>query len=1767
MSTSPNRRMFDAPNLDTSIDYELVIDERDLNAGARASFGRPAHADQHVDLRTRNYLVFNVESQKSCTTRERNGTYQNGTNSINTNFFSRNTMSSLTSSPMEIVAGPPDASPADSVDSSGFINIRPNNGTPLDRGAPASLVLENGVEIKGFSFGAETSAAGEVVFNTGMVGYPESLTDPSYTGQILVLTYPLIGNYGVPGDDEVDEHGLFKHFEGKQIYVKGIVVADYSFESSHYQSKRSLSTWLKKHNIPGMYGVDTRAITKMLRNEGAILGKIEMEKDGSIEFDDPNKRNLPAEVSCKEKIIYTPKHIDKPKCRIVAMDFGIKYNIIRYFVNVLGVELVRVPWDYDICKEIDNMDGLFLSNGPGDPSYCQTAIDHLRKFMQLPKTKPIFGICLGNQLLALAAGATTYKMKFGNRGMNQPCVDLRTLRCYITPQNHGFAVDSASLPADWSPFFVNGNDDSNEGIIHRVKPWFSVQFHPEACGGPTDTSFLFTQFIDTIMNSGSLPLSLMPYRRPQQGYKKVLVLGSGGLSIGQAGEFDYSGSQCIKALKEAGVESILINPNIATVQTSAGLADKVYFLPVTPQFVEEVIKKEEPDGIFCTFGGQTALNCAVQMFENGIFEKYGVTVLGTPISAIIMTEDREKFAEAVDKVGYKVAESKCCNSVEEAVAAADSIGYPVLVRAAFALGGLGSGFCANREEVITLTRVSFQKSSQVIVDKSLKGWKELEYEVVRDSLDNCITVCNMENFDPMGIHTGDSIVVAPSQTLTNAEYQRLRDCALKMIRHLGVIGECNIQYAVDPHSDQFRIIEVNARLSRSSALASKATGYPLAYVAAKLGLGHDLVHLRNAVTKSTTACFEPSLDYCVVKIPRWDLKKFVTVDKHVGSCMKSVGEIMAIGRTFEETMQKALRMVDEACTGFDGDRFDLEAKKGNVATLEEVKEELADPSPVRIFAVAKAFQYGLSVHDVHHLTKIDRWFLSKLYNVHSLQGILKSTSLLTLQQDNHLLETVKRHGFSDRQIAKLVTQGLLSSIRGPSAAATPSDGTTVPSTGNISSGNTSSDSVDGAAAAKKKRELKVHDSIDAYTSAGRQMMVDASSPRARQQQLVTEEDVRHLRFQKHIHPSIKQVDTVAGEFPAETNYLYLTYNGDEHDVHPIRTSVRSRKETLNFDRPGSPRFRMRTPSKPSPVNSGTDRFYMSGADFPSPNPTRVDLQYSDDFFNPMPRSTSSQAPPPGRTSSSTADKGSSVIVLGCGCYRIGSSVEFDWCCVQAVKTIHKAGRPAIVINCNPETVSTDYDESDRLYFDELSHETVLEIYHFESPYGLVISVGGQVPNNLAMGLVQSPLVNVRILGTSVAAIDSAENRFKFSQLCDKLQVDQPDWSEFSTYQEALAFCNRVDFPVLVRPSYVLSGAAMRVVDSAENLYEFLRSAAIVSRDYPVVISKYVENAKEVEFDGVGCDGAVVNYAISEHVENAGVHSGDATLLLPAQKLYVETHRRVKKVSTKIAKALSISGPFNIQFMCKDNEVKVIECNLRASRTFPFISKTFNINLIALATKVMLGQIVHPEKMHPMDLDYVGCKVPVFSFSRLKNSDPRLGVEMQSTGEVACYGMTKYEAYLKALVSSGLKLPEKNILVSVGHHASKMELLGVMPFLQEMGYQVYCTKGTFEFFKAEMQNFTGILVHKPHVKKTPNVTDLISQNKIDLLINVPDSMDSQGATDGFQMRRLAVDCNVPLFYDIKTSRLFIEALYKKWQREAAGKEFWGIQSWQGYTSLQ
>lgn len=1052
--------------------------------------------------------------------------------------------------------------------------------------------------------------------------------------------------------------------------------------------------------------------------------------------------------------------------------------------------------------------------------------------------------------------------------------------------------------------------------------------------------------------------------------KKVLVLGSGALKIGEAGEFDYSGSQALKALKEEGIETVLINPNIATVQTSEGSADKIYFLPITPYFVEKVIKKEKPDGILLAFGGQTALNCGVQLFEAGILEKYNVQVLGTPVQAIMDTEDRELFVKKLDQIDVKTIKSVAVDNLNDAITAAAELGYPIIVRAAYALGGLGSGFCDNEQELRALAEKSFAYSSQLLVEKSLKGWKEIEYEVVRDKYGNCMTVCNMENFDPLGIHTGESIVVAPSQTLTNSEFNKLRELAIRIVKHIGIVGECNVQYAFDPYSEDYRVIEVNARLSRSSALASKATGYPLAFVAAKLGLGYGLFELKNSVTKSTCAFFEPALDYVVVKIPRWDLGKFHGVSKEIGSSMKSVGEIMAIGRTFEEAMQKGLRMINVGMHGFVANK---------PLKIDNLNEALSNPTDKRVFCIEQAFIKGYSVDKIHDLTKIDRWFLQKLqYIFQCSKELEKYDDIKSLPID--LLRSAKQMGFSDFQIAKLVC---------------------------------------------KEPSL-----LDSTTQA-----------------------IRQIRKQNGIVPVVKQIDTLAAEYPAQTNYLYLTYNGTANDVHYL----------------------------------GDKR---------------------------------------------------SVIVLGSGAYRIGSSVEFDWCSVNALQTIRKEGYRSVMINYNPETVSTDYDMCDRLYFDELTYERVMDIIELENPHGVILSVGGQIPNNLAIRLDEA---KVNILGTTAKSIDNAEDRHKFSSMLDRIGVDQPRWKELSSIDDIKGFVSEVGFPVLVRPSYVLSGAAMNVCSNEQELVDFLQLAADVSKKHPVVVSEFIENAKEIELDAVANKGEIVMYAISEHVEFAGVHSGDATIQFPAQRLYIETVRRVKKIARQIAHELQISGPFNIQFLAKDNDIKVIECNLRASRSFPFVSKILKINFIDLATKVMLNIPVEKPNKNAFDLDYVGIKASQFSFSRLQKADPVLGVDMASTGEVGCIGSNFYDAMLKSMLSVGYRVPKKSVLFSTGPAKSKVELLEAARLLHSKGYQLYGTGGSQKFLVEN--GIPATQVYWPNENQHPNALEMIQNKEIDLVVNIPKNLTTNELNNGYKIRRASIDFNVPLLTNSRLASAFIQAFCK------------------------
>jgi carbamoyl-phosphate synthase large subunit len=1311
-----------------------------------------------------------------------------------------------------------------------------------------------------------------------------------------------------------------------------------------------------------------------------MKGKLVFPDGDDIEFINPDDENQIAKVSCSEVITY-----GEGNKKVVLVDCGVKHNIIRCLLK-RDTTVIRVPWDYDFNQL--EFDGLFISNGPGDPSYATPTVKNIQTYMETKK--PIFGICMGNQLLSVAGGAKTYKLKYGHRSHNQPVQLAGTQRAFITSQNHGFAVDNKSLSADWQPLFVNMNDGTNEGIRHKTNPWFSAQFHPEASSGPTDTEFLFDVFLNLLPSSSngggestsdfnvvsliekeidSRLVTKQEYKGCEKGeIKKVLVLGSGALKIGEAGEFDYSGSQALKALKEEGIETVLINPNIATVQTSEGIADKVYFLPVTPDFVERVIEKERPDGVFLSFGGQTALNCGVALFKEKVFEKYGVRVLGTPVQSIIDTEDREIFNKKLSEIDVKYIKSEAVTNYEDARRAANELGYPVIVRAAYALGGLGSGFCDNDAELKVIVDKAFSYSPQVLVEKSLKGWKEIEYEVVRDRYDNCITVCNMENFDPLGIHTGESIVVAPSQTLTNSEYHKLRELAIRIIRHIGIVGECNVQYAFDTESEDYRVIEVNARLSRSSALASKATGYPLAFVAAKLGLGYGLPELKNSVTKDTTAFFEPALDYIVCKIPRWDLGKFQGVSRQLGSSMKSVGEIMSIGRTFEEVIQKGIRMIGVGMHGFVANKDFY---------VEDLDKALNEPTDRRIFYLAQALDNGYSVDRLYELTKIDKWFLYKLERIKKIEKELSAYDSLN-ELPTELFKDAKIAGFSDFQITRLVTK-------------------------------CSKDEMDD--------QIKI---------------------------------TRANRKSRGILPVVKQIDTLAAEYPAQTNYLYLTYSG------------------------------------------------VAG-----------DMKYLGDHR--------------------------SVVVLGSGAYRIGSSVEFDWCGVNALMTIRKEGLRSVMINYNPETVSTDYDMCDRLYFDELSFERVMDIIELENPMGTIVSTGGQIPNNLAMKLADA---NVTILGTQAVDIDRAEDRHKFSSMLDELGIDQPRWKELSTFEDVNEFVKEVGFPVLVRPSYVLSGAAMNVCNDASQLENFLKLATEVSKKHPVVVSEFLERCKEIEIDAVAKNGEMLLYAISEHVEFAGVHSGDATTQFPPQKIYVETIRRIKKIAGEIARSLNISGPFNIQFLAKENYIKVIECNLRSSRSFPFVSKVLKLNFIELATKVMLGLPVEKPEKSAFDLDYVGIKASQFSFHRLQQADPVLGVDMASTGEVGCIGDDFHEAILKSLLSVGFRIPKKRILISSGEPKSKVELLDACALLQKKGYELYATRGSQRFLAENGIEATA--VNWPDEEGELNVKTMLSNKAFDLVINIPKNTTERELRNDYIIRRGAIDFNIPLLTNARLASAFITA---------------------------
>eukprot|EP00737_Agarophyton_chilense_P002643 gb/GEZJ01003025.1/.p1 GENE.gb/GEZJ01003025.1/~~gb/GEZJ01003025.1/.p1 ORF type:complete len:2296 (-),score=269.82 gb/GEZJ01003025.1/:643-7530(-) len=1495
---------------------------------------------------------------------------------------------------------------------------------------PAALLLASGHVFPGYSFGYERCVAGEAVFQTGMVGYPEALTDPSYAAQILVLTYPIVGNYGVPDMSAVDQNFIPLHAESKCIHAAALVVAEYSTNYSHWNATTSLSNWLIEQRVPAITGVDTRQLTKIIRRSGTLLARLVVNPMSSPlpPLSDPNARNLVAEVTVSEELYITGAGpVDAP--RILVLDCGVKNNQLRA-LRKRARSLLVVPWNATLPDFTAEYDAMFITNGPGDPAMLSVTVENIRQCIQDHPNRPIFGICLGHQLLARAAGFDTYKLKYGNRGHNQPCIDLSTGRCHITSQNHGFAVDDDpdKWPAGWFSTFLNANDGTNEGIAHKTLPFFSVQFHPEACAGPQDTEYLFDLFVNSAVEAKAAgktkplfdfsaaikrirerKLNESPHRFPLSStIKKVIVLGSGGLSIGQAGEFDYSGSQAIKALKSQSVRTVLINPNIATVQTSPGLADKVYYLPVTPDNVLKVAENERPDGILMTFGGQTALNCGVKLYNSGALEKLGIKVLGTPVEAILDTEDRHRFNSRLEEIGEPFADSRACKTIEHCLKAAEEVGYPVILRAAFALGGLGSGFADDAEQLAKLASRAFASSSQVLVERSMKGWKEIEYEVVRDAYDNCITVCNMENFDPLGIHTGDSIVVAPSQTLSDAEYHMLRNAAIRTVRHLGVIGECNIQYALNPQSMQYCIIEVNARLSRSSALASKATGYPLAFVAAQLALGIPLPEIRNSITKETSACFEPSLDYIVVKIPRWDLKKFTRVSRSLGSSMKSVGEVMAIGRTFEETLQKAVRMArDNYVFGFES------------GVVEYSEDLLKNPTDDRLLAIADGLAKGVSVERIHELTDIDNWFLCKLARISAFEAQLRNLGSI----DDDMLINAKQLGFSDRQVAKL---------------------------------------------------------LDA-----------------------TELAIRKQRLSSDIRPCVKQIDTVAAEFPAKTNYLYVTYS--------CMSALRSGQ------------------ALPSSYYEDSRRPNTSLSTSPATSPGLI--QSVADCF---------------RLQDDVSFNEHGIIVLGCGAYRIGSSVEFDCCAVSAIRTLRSQRARSVMINYNPETVSTDYDECDRLYFEELSFERVLDIYDVERSSGIIVSMGGQIANNIAMRLHRQ---SARILGTTPEMIDNAENRYKFSRMCDKNGVDQPRWKELSSLADAKAFGADVGYPVLVRPSYVLSGAAMNVAHKAEDLEAYLTEAATVSNDSPVVISKFILEAKEIEVDAVANKGELVMHVISEHIENAGVHSGDATLVLPPQDLAEITVRKVEEATAKVARALNVTGPMNIQFIAKNNSIKVIECNLRASRTFPFISKTIGLDLAKLATKVMLGKPVLPYPVDVSKIPFVGVKVAQFSFTRLLGADPILGVEMASTGEVACFGASREEAYMKGLIATSRHLPSKSVAVSIGTYKEKLEFLASAKRLKELGYNLIATPGTADFFQGHgVEANVAVWSNKNEYSESEvenTIERMLRDGRIEFFINIPSNNNyrrlASFESPGYKSRRAAVDFSIPLLTNIKCAKLFVKVL--------------------------
>lgn len=1362
------------------------------------------------------------------------------------------------------------------------------------------LQLSNGSVYSGKRFGADVNVSGEVVFSTSMIGYPESLTDPSYHKQLLCLTYPLIGNYGVPETERIDDDGLLKNIESSKPHIAGLLCAHYSEENSHYASVKSLSDWLSEHGIPGITCLDTRKLTLELQKTGSQTGRIvscitDLQTDPIV-----TEPVLASNVSTKYK--YTVN--EDGLMDVCLVDCGTKVNIIRHLVRQ-GCRVTVVPHDYRFQDE--GWDGVFLSNGPGDPRDCAETISNVKAHLEKPASCPLMGICLGHQIMALAAGMRIDKMKYGNRGYNQPVLCKSLNRTFITSQNHGYAVLDHSVHSPWEVWCVNKNDGSNEGIRHTTRPFCSVQFHPESRGGPHDTTFLFDDYARMCKS----------YRSDGERKKKIIVLGSGGLCIGQAGEFDYSGSQAIKKFKKLNYEVILVNPNIATNQTRKGFADKIYYLPVDKESVTRIIEQDKPDLICLSFGGQTALNCGIELHDSGVLHKHNVRVMGTSIDSIKKTEDRALFSSCMTAIGERTPKSCCATSVIGAVDGAAKIGYPVLVRAAFALGGLGSGFCNDEEELRTLVEGTFTKTSQVLIDEDLRGWKEVEYEVMRDKLGNSITVCNMENFDPLGVHTGDSIVVAPSQTLNNDEFNLLREASLKIANSLEIVGECNVQLTLDPFSSEYRVIEVNPRLSRSSALASKATGYPIASIAAELCLGQELHNVANPITGSTTANFEPSLDYTVVKFPKWDTAKFPGVNSRLGSAMQSVGEVMSIGRTFEEAFQKACRMAT-------GKEFEPWGTTSNA----DIVDGLKHPTPDRVRLIAHAFRMGYSVNEIFTLSKIDKWYLQNLHNIHRGAAKMELMAASGLEPSDDMLRELKELGFSDRRIGETMS--------------------------------------------------------------------------------IEESTIANLRRQYGIFPARKSIDTVAGEFNANSNYHYLTYHATEDESCEVKSG------------------------------KGT------------------------------------------------------VIVLGSGKYRIGSSVEFDYATVGCVRCLMSEGYRTIVVNYNPETMSTDFDETDNLYFEELSAESVEEIYIKENAIAVAVSFGGQEPNNIAKELEER---GVNLLGPTSEMIDLCEDREKYSSMLDELQIGQPKWSVATSLEQVKGFIDHVGYPVIVRPSYVLSGAAMQIVRTDDELASCLANAVNASKDKPVVITQLVEGAREVEIDSVFSNGEMIAHVVAEHVEDAGVHSGDATLVIPPYSISEKIEHRIVEIASRIGAKIGFSGICNTQLLVKGDWVGVIETNMRASRSAPFASKAVDLDLIEVATRSMLSR--KPlEKVKINRCQTVGVKVAQFSFNRLPNADPILGIEMKSTGEVACFGVSLEEAFMKGMVSSrsGLK--------------------------NEPNQKIYILNSD-----EKLSNLASIYGH--------SVTD--SLQEADLMI------DCSHDAEAHELRRLAIDRSIPFISDRKKAELAIRSM--------------------------